>query len=191
MLCSICGKNPATIHIQEITGSEKKVLHLCQECAEKRANEDAGFQEFNLAEVLFQLSSKIGDHLQKKNSQNEEPPEPVRQIVCKTCGWTGESFQKNGKLGCPDCYKAFREILDPSLDSLHRGTAHTGKHPLPAGSAAEARPKPSISLLHMNLKHLQVELEDAIGAERYEDAAVLRDKICALKKELEELQNEK
>ena len=43
----------------------------------------------------------------------------------------------------------------------------------------------------MNLKHLQVELEDAISAERYEDAAVLRDKITSLKKELEELQNEK
>ncbi|MBQ9770247.1 MAG: UvrB/UvrC motif-containing protein [Lentisphaeria bacterium] len=190
MLCSICGKNPATIHIQEITGSEKKILHLCQECAEKRASEDAGFQEFNLAEVLFQLSSKLGDHLQRKSSE-EEPAEAVRKIECKTCGWTSEAFQKNGKLGCPDCYKAFREILDQSLDSLHRGTTHTGKHPLPAGTAAEARPKPSVSLLHMNLKHLQVELEDAISAERYEDAAVLRDKISALKQELEELQNEK
>lgn len=192
MLCSICGKNPATIHIQEISGTEKKVLHLCQECAEKRASEDAGFQEFNLAEVLFQLSSKIGDHLQgKKNNGSEEPAAPVKQIVCKTCGWTSESFQKNGKLGCPDCYKAFREVLDPSLDSLHRGTNHTGKHPLPAGSAAESRPKPSISLLHMNLKHLNIELEDAVSAERYEDAAVLRDKINSLKKELEDLQNEK
>ena len=158
MLCSICGKNPATIHIQEITGSEKKILHLCQECAEKRASEDAGFQEFNLAEVLFQLSSKLGDHLQRKSSE-EEPAEAVRKIECQTCGWTSEAFQKNGKLGCPDCYKA--------------------------------RPKPSVSLLHMNLKHLQVELEDAISAERYEDAAVLRDKISALKQELEELQNEK
>ncbi|MBR2009908.1 MAG: UvrB/UvrC motif-containing protein, partial [Peptococcaceae bacterium] len=43
--------------------------------------------------------------------------------------------------------------------------------------------------LHMNLKHLQVELEDAISAERYEDAAVLRDKISSLRKELEALQH--
>ena len=37
----------------------------------------------------------------------------------------------------------------------------------------------------------QEELEDAISAERYEDAAVLRDKINVLRKELEALQNEK
>ena len=43
----------------------------------------------------------------------------------------------------------------------------------------------------MNLKHLNIELEDAVSAERYEDAAVLRDKINSLKKELEDLQNEK
>lgn len=191
MLCSICGKNPATIHIQEIIGSEKKVLHLCQECAEKRAKEDSGFQEFNLAEVLFQLSNQIGNQLRQEKNPGEEPEEPVKQIVCGTCGWNSKSFQKTGKLSCPDCYRAFREVLDQTVDSVHRGTTHTGKHPLPAGAASESRPKPSISLLHMNLKHLQVELEDAISAERYEDAAVLRDKINVLRKELEALQNEK
>lgn len=189
MLCSICGKNPATIHIQEITGSEKKILHLCQECAEKRASEDAGFQEFNLAEVLFQLSNQLGNQLKQEN--NEKEPVPQKKITCKVCGWNSNSFQKTGKLGCPDCYKAFREVLEQTVDTVHRGTSHTGKHPVPAGTSAETRQKPSVSLLHMNLKHLQVELEDAISAERYEDAAVLRDKITSLRKELEELQNEK
>lgn len=189
MLCSICGKNPATIHIQEIIGSEKKVIHLCQECAEKRAKEDSGFQEFNLAEVLFQLSNQIGNHLKQDSGEQEAAPQ--KKITCKTCGWNSESFRKNGKLGCPDCYKAFREVLSQTVDSVHRGTTHTGKHPIPAGTAAETRQKPSVSLLHMNLKHLQVELEDAIAAERYEDAAVLRDKISVLQKELKELQDEK
>ena len=191
MLCDICGKNPATIHIQEILGTEKKVIHLCQECAEKRAAEDNGFQEFNLAEVLFQLSSQLGNHLKQEKKGEEKAPVPQKKITCKTCGWNSESFQKTGKLGCPDCYKAFREILEPAIDTVHRGTSHTGKHPLPAGTFGESRQKPSVSLLHMNLKHLQVELEDAISAERYEDAAVLRDKISSLRKELEELQDEK
>lgn len=189
MLCDICGKNPATIHIQEITGSEKKVIHLCQSCAEKRAKEDSGFQEFNLAEVLYQLSNQIGSQLRKDSDEKE--PEPQKNISCGICGWSSDSFQKTGKLGCPECYHAFREILEQTVDSVHRGTTHTGKHPIPAGTARESRQKPSVSLLHMNLKHLQVELEDAIAAERYEDAAVLRDKISSLRKELEELQNEK
>ena len=190
MLCSICGKNPATIHIQEIIGSEKKVLHLCQECAAKRANEETGFQEFNLAEVLFQLSNQIGNQLRQENKEENEK-EPVKQITCRTCGWNSESFQKTGKLSCPDCYHAFREILEKTIDTVHRGSNHTGKHPLPIGSSAENRVKPSVSLLHMNLKHMQVELEDAIAAERYENAAVLRDKISSLRKELEKLSHEK
>lgn len=191
MLCDICGKNPATIHIQEIIGSEKKVLHLCQSCAENRAKEDAGFQEFNLAEVLFQLSNQIGNHLRQDSKTDEKEPEPQKQITCDVCGWDSEAFQKTGKLGCPDCYHAFREVLDQTVDSVHRGTSHTGKHPIPIGTTRESRQKPSVSLLHMNLKHLQVELEDAIAAERYEDAAILRDKISSLRKELEELQDEK
>ena len=43
----------------------------------------------------------------------------------------------------------------------------------------------------MNLKHTQAELQDAIAAERYEEAAELRDKINQMQKELEALQNEK
>ena len=31
MLCQICNKNPATIHVQEIINGEKKVFHLCGE----------------------------------------------------------------------------------------------------------------------------------------------------------------
>ena len=186
MLCSICGKNPATIHIQEITGSEKKVLHLCQECAEKKAKEDSSFKEFNLAEVLFQISNQIGAQLSKDGGT--APTEDMKKIFCQTCGWSSESFQKTGKMGCPDCYLTFREMLDHAIDTMHRGTTHTGKSPIPRGESAESRPKPSISLIHMSLKHLQVELEESVAAERYEDAAVIRDKISDLKKKLEILQ---
>ena len=189
MLCSICGKNPATIHIQEIIGSEKKVLHLCAQCAEKRAKENGNFQDFNLAEVLLQLSSQIGNQIQQED-KGKMPP-PMKKIVCKSCGWDSESFQKTGKMGCPDCYRAFRKVLEQTIDTMHRGTSHTGKHPLPAGSPAKKRKKPSISLLQMNLKHTQAELQDAIAAERYEEAAELRDKINQMQKELEALQNEK
>ena len=185
MLCDICGKNPATIHIQEIVGSEKKVLHICPQCAEKRAMENGSFQEFNLAEVLLQLSSQLGNQLQKdKGIKN---PVPAKKIVCKTCGWNSDSFQKTGKMSCPDCYRAFREMLEQTIDTMHRGNCHTGKHPLPAGAPAKKRKKPSVSLLEMNLKHTQKELEEAIAAERYEDAAVLRDKIALMRKELKGL----
>ena len=188
MLCNMCGKNPATIHIQEIIGSEKKVLHLCQDCAEKKAREDTEFKDFNLAEVLFQISSQIGNHIHKEDS--EKPAEEQPKIVCPVCGWDSESFQKTGKLGCPECYLAFREMLGPIADTMHRGTVHTGKHPVPSGGTSGAKPKPSASLAHMSIKHLQSELEEAVSAERYEDAAVLRDRIAELRRELEAMRDE-
>ena len=35
MLCDICKKNEAVIHIQEISAAGKKIINLCNECAEK------------------------------------------------------------------------------------------------------------------------------------------------------------
>ena len=37
MLCEICGKNEATIHIEEITDGKSKTLHLCGECMAKNS----------------------------------------------------------------------------------------------------------------------------------------------------------
>jgi protein arginine kinase activator len=186
MLCDICGKNPATIHIQEIIGSEKKIIHLCQECAEKKSREDSSLNEFNLAEVLFQISNQISG--QSKEGTVPVPEQDPDKITCPTCGWNSGKFQKTGKMGCPDCYQTFHEILDRALDTMHRGSVHTGKTPVPFGGTAEGRPKPSVPLLRMNIQHLQNELEEAVAAERYEEAAVIRDKIAEFKKGLEDLQ---
>ena len=91
MLCDICKKNPATIHIQEIAGNEKKTLHLCQECAQKKAQEDSSFQAFNLAEVLYNISNQL-------NPQEVRKPDTEHSgIFCPTCGWDYASFRKTGR----------------------------------------------------------------------------------------------
>ena len=57
MLCEICHKNEATIHIQEIIGGQKKSMHLCSSCAAaKQQGEGLGFDPFNLAGLLYKLS---------------------------------------------------------------------------------------------------------------------------------------
>ena len=58
------------------------------------------------------------------------------------------------------------------LDSMHKGTAHTGKVP----QKALAR-----KTLHDRLQRLEVDLAAAIKAERYEDAARTRDEINQVK----------
>jgi len=181
MLCSICQKNPATIHIQEISGSEKKILHLCQACAEKKAQEDSAFKEFNLAEVLMQLSGE----LMKKEGSASKPLSPeYEKIFCKTCGWDYASSIKTGKLGCPDCYQSFAGLLKNGLHAMHKGTVHVGKTPCQTNSAAAPRCKTSVAMIKMNLSRLQTELELAVAGEKYETAAILRDKIAELRADL-------
>ncbi len=58
MLCQICNKNPATIHVQEIINGEKKVFHLCGECASKKAETEPILQSFNLAEMLYNFTNE-------------------------------------------------------------------------------------------------------------------------------------
>ena len=40
MLCDICKKKEAVIHIQEISAAGKKIINLCNDCAEKHQQND-------------------------------------------------------------------------------------------------------------------------------------------------------
>jgi protein arginine kinase activator len=100
-------------------------------------------------------------------------PEPSADLVrCGQCGFTQADFKKQGRFGCPACYEAFRGILEPMLGSMHKGTTHVGKVPQRALQRKS---------LYDRLTQLQVDLDQAIKAERYEDAARFRDEIHQVK----------
>jgi protein arginine kinase activator len=63
-------------------------------------------------------------------------------------------------------------MVEPMLDSMHKGTAHTGKVP----QKALARKS-----FHERLSKLELDLSAAIKSERYEDAARCRDEINQVK----------
>lgn len=182
MLCSICHKNPATIHIQEIAGSKKKTLHLCQECAEKKMQEDSSFQALNLAEVLYNISSQFnGEQKEEKNIGNDDEH---TGLFCPSCGWDYAGFRKTGRLGCPNCYTVFYDILKSAIGAMHRGTTHTGKFPNEFTGELPAEGAINLSVLKNELEKLQTSLNQAVANEEYERAAILRDKISDLKQQL-------
>ena len=103
---------------------------------------------------------------------------PVKgQGACSSCGFTISDLQKVGRLGCPDCYQAFSAEIGQRLSSLHKGVLHVGH--VPAGLARKREMSHKVSQLEENL-------EKAVGEERYEDAAVLRDELEKLKSGEEE-----
>lgn len=176
MLCKICNKNQATIHIQEIVNGEKKVLHICPECAAKKAKDDPALQGFNIAEMLYNLSSQINaaeTGAGEEERDDSDPQEPA--LSCQGCGWTSKDFRKSGRLGCPECYETFKDFIYPALGNMHRGAIHVGKRPGQQPGSSE----PGKNL--MEIMRLQKQLEEHIRREEYENAALIRDKISELK----------
>lgn len=179
MLCDICKKNEATIHIKEIHNGKITTSNLCGECA-KNKEEKGEFASigFNLAEILFNLGKLQSQFQSKGNSASDF----AESITCPSCGWTLEQFRNNhGRLGCPECYQTFAPMISEALTGFQRGAVHLGKRPPNRGSV-------STVALEFELKQQQRQLEEHVRREEYEAAAVCRDRISALKLELEECQ---
>ena len=178
MLCEICHKNEATIHIQEIVGGQKKSMHICSSCAAaKQQNEGLDFGPFNLAGLLYKLSgnSPAGEKqpASRKNTQ---------QLVCPVCSWDEQRLNTSGMIGCENCYKVFAPLLNEVIKNIHRGSSHVGKQPVGKGQ--------ELCLLHRELANLQKKLQKAVDVEDYEEAAVLRDRINELKQQCVNADNE-
>lgn len=181
MLCEICKKNVATIHIQEIIDNQKKTLHICSECAAKKSGDHIlGDEGFNIAEMLYNLSEHINipgfTSIPNEDEPENEKLESGTSIICEKCGWNTQKLRETGRLGCPECYKVFMPLLNEAFENMHRGRLHVGKKP--GGS-----PDSESSLRMLEIMNLQKELDELIQREEYEKAAVLRDKINSLKAE--------
>lgn len=181
MLCDICKQHEATIHIQEIVNNNKKAIHLCSECAVKKSQNDPSFDfgGFNLAEMLYNISESQGgipgfSPVSKDESSDETENKDAVDLKCDGCNWTLKALRQTGRVGCPECYNVFREVIENALENMHRGKLHVGKRPGNKG------PDKSSDLM-LELMNLQKELDEVIQREEYEKAAKLRDKINKLK----------
>ncbi|HCE45083.1 MAG TPA: hypothetical protein DET40_16200 [Lentisphaeria bacterium] len=178
MRCEICNKNEATIHIQEIINSQKKALHICQDCAAKKNNNNGLFNGLNLADILYNISSNLtvnGEKTPSKAQETSLAPQ-VPSVTCGKCGWSTTNFSERGRLGCANCYNVFRDILSLALKNMHKGTLHVGKHPGVRSSEDDEASRNAIEVMK-----LQKRLEEHILREEYEKAAEVRDLISCLK----------
>ena len=87
---------------------------------------------------------------------------------CPNCGRTYYDFQKSGRLGCSECYKAFENPVRSTLRQIQKNTMHTGK--IPSGQSAELAKK-------KRLADLKAQLAKAVSTEDYELAAKLHKEI--------------
>jgi len=161
MLCDVCGKNPATVHLTEIIDEQMNELHLCEECARNKSA--AMEQQFGLSDLL----AGMADFEKPSSSKDEE----LVRVKCPVCGLSYADFKKIGRLGCGDCYHTFRKYLAPLLKRIHGSNQHIGKNP------SRAKVVTKINKKKTGLPELKIQLQKAISEEAFEEAARLRDQI--------------
>ena len=165
MLCDICHKRDATVHLTEIINDKMTKLHLCEECAQEKSIEME--THFGLSDLLSGLTD-VG---------NAGQPQIKKGAKCDFCGMTFYDFQKQGRLGCPNCYETFKAQLAPLLRRIHGQEVHMGKLPIKVKSG-------KLSKDAKDLHALKVKLQKVISLEDFEEAAKLRDQIKVIEKRL-------
>lgn len=172
MKCDVCDKE-ASVFLTQIINGQMTTVNLCEDCSKaKGVTEETGF---GLAEAFLSPSHRAEESM---------------EAVCDACGFTASQLKKIGRMGCPECYGAFREGLDGLLRNMHKGTRHVGKRPGGGGSPAPqllprqraivpppeapASPPPPPPV---DVTKLRADLDLAVKEERYEDAARLKAEI--------------
>ncbi len=159
MKCDVCD-NEATVFLTQIINGQMTTVNLCDGCSKaKGVTDETGF---GLAEAFL---------------GGTQPSAPPGDVVCPSCGFTAGQLKKIGRMGCPECYEAFRDGLDHLLKAMHKGTRHVGKSPSRLMTEGQ---------LQGSLERLGAELEEAVRDERYEDAARLKHQIAEVKERLAE-----
>jgi protein arginine kinase activator len=162
MLCEKCDNSEVLFHLAEISNDIQSELHFCMKCA-KNLKINSKWQVNSFSSI-------------KNNSLGGETA-----IACLNCGLTTEELIYDGRPGCPSCYKYFNSVFN-SISENNNIKKFSGKKPVNYIEIFDFLDTPpalknlNIELLDSKVK-LEEELKKAISEERYEEAAILRDKI--------------
>ncbi len=168
MLCQECYKNDANIHIFKSIDGKHTEEFLCEQCARQKEELDFSF------EPQFSLHKLFASMLNQGLLESRQAMLAAKN-QCPGCGLSFAQFSQVGRLGCSSCYQAFEESLKPLLRRIHASAEHTGKIPVRTQKHVQYK---------RELDQLKKELQLKVENEEFEEAAILRDKIKAMEKDL-------
>ena len=144
----------------------KSEVHLCEACA----------REVGLNTKISNFSLSIPEMLTFLNVDEITDYKDGRH--CSTCGSDFFEYKRDGKLGCPECYTNLVEYLEPVLAGFHGEKKYIGKSPVYHDETDFTGISPKQNKSESDkMADLQSQLDSAVNDERYEEAAVLRDRI--------------
>jgi len=168
MLCQMCGKKKANIHVKQVINGEKAEFMLCDECAGRMGVPDIMEDAFSPDFEDF-----FGSFFPSQVAKNYALDYSVER--CDVCKTTFEDISATGKLGCSNCYKVFYKKLAPYIRRIHGDTKHAGKVALCSKICSDN--------CENKIKSLKDQLSKAVEKQEFEQAAVLRDTIKKLEEE--------
>lgn len=148
MKCNNCKKREANIKYSENINGKKQELNLCSECAEKLG-------VINLSNSFAPMFTTMFSNF----------PEFIEEIKCDKCGYTLDDYKKTGLFGCDHCYEVFDDSIDNLLLKIHGKKRHIKSLDGKVEDDKET------------LDGLKKKLEKLVKEEKYEEAAIIRDKI--------------
>ncbi len=179
MLCERCNKKKIAVLFRENVNGRIRSLQVCHDCADVLGNteelETIGLEVAGSLSPFGQadeIDLPLSVYYPPKKSSR--PPSGSSE-KCPGCGMTWEEIVKAGKVGCAVCYTVYADELSEAVHSAHGAAEHTGR--CSAGHRARAQKLEKLATLKKRLK-------EAVSAEKYENAAELRDQIRSLEAEL-------
>lgn len=147
MKCEVCHLNEAARSIKRMVGGEEREFFVCDSCA--RTSPHASTVPASLTDVLFSLGMQVGES------------DKIEDSVCPACGMSRNEVREKHRLGCPNCYETFMTDIRLFLSAQLSST--------PISNEGQK--------MRAEADRLKAELEKAVAEERYEEAAVICEKI--------------
>jgi len=121
MKCQKCNEKEATIQIvQKHIGGKEESLALCAACAKELGISFSSVTHAQEAIPLSIFNDFFQQHFDLEHIGKKEN-------TCPSCQMTLDMVRKKGLLGCPQCYDAFSEYLEPIFGKMQMGKEHKGR----------------------------------------------------------------
>lgn len=147
----------ATVHLTQIVQGKVSKVDFCEACASQGGAGDAAV--FKLADAVNAVVT-------------------VATLTCPECGFSDVELRRRGRLGCPSCWQIFGDALGGLLGKIQHEAQHVGRAPVGTVPVGQLRHRLQVATL---------EMQAAITAEDYEQAAKLRDEMARLTTQLANL----
>jgi len=187
MECPLTGKpceKPKPYSITEIENGQVYTFKLCEDCILAYIEKQKSNPVQKTVNVIQKLVKTLGTLLGMLTKTKPEPePEPESKpekilssmdIRCPVCGSAFTDLASKMKFGCPQCFETFSGPTIHLVKTLQDGLKHVGKVPKTHGVSHKSKKKINPAR-YLAIK--QGQMEDAVVAEDYEKAALIRDQM--------------